>query len=288
LNIIDGTVTWQLLAPVAFAGVLLGAGAGENRFIQCDVSGIGYSQSVSVQSTGAPAVTVFADSVFSAPVVISLGVLAILRNCELGADVTISGGYAGNTIIEGCSSLGNALNVTIGANVSNFVIADNFFDGGTITVTAGTSNHYRIANNPNCTISDGGTGADKVVLHSTALTIGNKFRMLSSGKIGIGFESNPQYAVVASLNSTIGAGATTSGAVPIFYGIGPDGVQCDVVVDSYGVAGGAGSFVSRVARGDRRRTDSNPKWRSARVFPGDGLGGILQHRASGWLPRHSD
>jgi hypothetical protein len=168
VNIADGTVTWQLLAPSTYNAVLLGTGAAENHFYQCDFSGAGYSGSVLCQATGTPAVSDFTDCIFSAPLVISNGTLTTIRGCELAGNITINGGYTGKTIIEGNSTVGGgAVNILVGANVNDFIIADNFLNGGTITVTAGTSSRYRIHGNPNCTISDGGTGSDKLVIGST-------------------------------------------------------------------------------------------------------------------------
>ncbi|MCU1340525.1 MAG: hypothetical protein JWO19_6106 [Bryobacterales bacterium] len=96
----------------------------------------------------------------SAPISLILGNWTSITNCELGGDVTIQATYAGHTLIQGNFGVTGAISVMVSANVNNFIITDNFFTG-TITVAAGTSNHYRIRGNPNCTISDGGTGADK-------------------------------------------------------------------------------------------------------------------------------
>ncbi len=163
INITDGSVTWQLLAPSSYNGFLLGAGAAENHFYQCDFSSAGYSNSIAVLATGSPAVSAFTDCVISSPIVITSGTLTTFNGCELAGSITINGGYTGRTIIQGNSAVNaSAINVLVGANVNDFIIANNFFNGGTITVTAGTSTRYRITNNPNCIISDSGTGADRM------------------------------------------------------------------------------------------------------------------------------
>jgi hypothetical protein len=162
VNITDGTATWQLVAPATYAGFLIGTGAGENHLTQVDLSGP-YSQSLTVNpGGGADASTFMTDGVISAAVVVSSGILCVLTGNELGADISIAGGT--RTIIQGNSSVGTPIGITVAPNINNFVISGNHLDGGTINVSAGTSNHYRITDNVNCIVVDSGSGADKVVV----------------------------------------------------------------------------------------------------------------------------
>ncbi len=168
ISITDGSAVWELLAPQVYAGFLAGTDAGENHLYQVDLSGA-YSQSLTVNPGGsADAATFMTDGVMSSPVLIASGILCIIKGCELAGTITVSGGS--RTIIQGNSAVGTAVSINVSANINNFIISDNFFDAGTITVAAGTSNRYRITNNPNCTVSDGGSGTDKVVDHNGAWT----------------------------------------------------------------------------------------------------------------------
>jgi hypothetical protein len=204
LNIVDGTVTWQLLAPATYAGILLGTGSNENHLVQCDFSGA-FSLSVSIQST--VATTYLTNCVMSAPISLQTGNWTSITNCELGGDITIQGSYAGRTLIQGNFGVTGAINILVGSNVNNFVIADNLLNGGTITVAAGTSDRHRIHGNPNCTIVDSGTGTDKVVV--------TKFgALVASPAGGTGYTTGAGGTVLQSTSKSTGVTLNTvTGAI---------------------------------------------------------------------------
>jgi hypothetical protein len=177
LAITDGTVTWKLAGPTLFAAASLASGAAENHYYQCDMSGDAYSLSLNLNGTGSPAVGIFTDCVFSAPIQINSGTWVGLFSCELGnASVTVNTAFAGSFDMKNCKAVsGIAINVTIGANVNNFDISGNDLAGGTITVAAGTSNNYVIDDNRNATISDGGTGTTRKIGSPTQTTYGGAY-----------------------------------------------------------------------------------------------------------------
>lgn len=164
LNITDGTVVWELLMPASFVAFLAGAGSLENRFVQCDFSGY---YSLSLQFAEAAGEMQFSQCVFSEAIQLLAGFWVDISNCTLGANVSVLGGYAGKTTIQGNAATG-AITILIAANEDNFIIKDNFLPAGAITVTAGTSNHYIISGNVGATVTDGGTGVAKSVTGNVA------------------------------------------------------------------------------------------------------------------------
>lgn len=166
-----GSLRWLLWRPVTFSAVLIGNGSGENHFDETDFSG-NYSASLTFDCAGGtpvgPGVTVVSGGVLSAPISIISGYWIMFDKCEFGSDITISGSYTGAATITNNKAVAAAVNINVGATASNFLISDNNLGGGTITVAAGASNHYRIANNVNCTVADGGTGTDKIILDTSS------------------------------------------------------------------------------------------------------------------------
>lgn len=217
VNIVDNTVTWLLLAPATYSALLVGAGSGENHLTQIDFSGP-YSTSLLVQATAGsngPGVVCISNSIFSSPIQITNGNLVILRGNELGSSITVDTAYAGKLIIDGNSSVGSANNVTVGANVNNFAIVNNFFNGGMITVAAGTSDFYVIDNNPNATVSDSGTGVHKVVgtfagqTYASAASIQAPSITLRNAS---GFTSDIRFGVAGTSGATLTVAGASSGS----------------------------------------------------------------------------
>lgn len=171
INITDGTVTWQLLAPASYAGVAIDSGAGENHFTQVDLSSSGYTNSIvfnNVAGVLGPGVSVFTDCVISSPIILQAGLWLRLHGCELGGGtITVLAGYSGSLSIDGCWGA-SATSVSIAAGVGKFQISNNNLSGGAIVVTAGGSDHYNITNNINVTVTDNGTGVNKTVSGNVA------------------------------------------------------------------------------------------------------------------------
>lgn len=249
LNITDGSVTWQLVAPAVFSAVYYGAGSGESHFTQCDLSGH-YSSSLRIEATAGssgPGVVVMTDSVFSSQILITNGALVILHANELGSNIVIDTGYTGRVGIVDNFSF-SAVNINVGANVSNLVITGNDLNGGTIAVAAGTSDHYRIRDNPNTTVTDLGTGTDKVVETSSLLSFGSNVTIrapLTNFPNAVGFgTTNPQTPVEISANAT----ATPAPAVLTdtnLWLIGKDGAfNNSLTFDQYGGGANNGNDLS--------------------------------------------
>jgi hypothetical protein len=159
--IIDGTVTWLLLAPVDFAGCRIATGAGENHFVQTDFTGAGYAHSIVVDAAGG-SYTNLTDCVLNSTVDLVAGTTCTIRGCTLGGDINVSAPF-GVTIVDGNVALA-VLTVALAANTSNFFITNNHFSGCSITVAAGTSDNYTISGNGGPpTITDGGTGTNKIL-----------------------------------------------------------------------------------------------------------------------------
>ncbi len=167
-DITDGTVTWRLGAPQTFSGLYIDSSAGENHFHMCDLTGL-YSQSLT-QAGGSLTYTVFSDGVLSSPVAVNSGKLFALHHCELGDDIGVDTGYSGITHISNNYGVTSTIDIDIGigANVNDFLITANYLGGGTITVVAGTSDHYVISGNVRTTVTDGGTGVNKSVTGNVA------------------------------------------------------------------------------------------------------------------------
>lgn len=171
-TMVDNTAQWMLAAPTFLVGYSLANGYGENHFLQCDFSSSNYFESLDVAGTSTangPRVAVFTDSVMSAPVGITSGQWIQIKGCELADQITVNAGFAGVVSINNNWFLtGPATSILIGANVNNFIISGNYMAGKGITVQPGTSNHYIVSNNFNCTVTDGGTGAAKNVSGNVA------------------------------------------------------------------------------------------------------------------------
>lgn len=162
INMVDGSVTWQLLSAAVFSALLIQGTAGENHFLQVDCSGP-YTNSFVFNSSNSFSVCVFRDGVCNSPVVIQQGSWCELQGCEFGNSVSILPGYAGcATITDNWG--GTSSPITVGANVNNFIISNNFLRTAGITVATGTSNHYVIANNVGVSVvTDGGSGVNKSI-----------------------------------------------------------------------------------------------------------------------------
>jgi hypothetical protein len=167
VNITDGTATWLLLAPSSYTGISFSAAPGENHIIQTDLSGSGYTNSLSFASsagTNGPNVLVLDSSVLSSRISITAGgTLINIISTELGGLINVAAAYTGRLRFSGNNTLGVAANITIGAAVSDFIITENDLAGGTIAVATGASDHYNIVNNIGATVTDGGTGTHKTL-----------------------------------------------------------------------------------------------------------------------------
>lgn len=169
INITDGTCIWRLAAPTVYSGMLFaGDNIGENSFYQVDLSGA-YSASLTLNETGPGTARIFIhNTICSAPLYFtaSNGQISVSES-EIN-DVIVDTGYAGRFFLYNNPATGGVWNVTVGANVSNFAIQNNYLAGGTITVDAGTSDYYSITGNTRATIVDGGTGTNKSVQNDDA------------------------------------------------------------------------------------------------------------------------
>lgn len=166
INIPDGTATWLLLGQAALCAIAPGPGSGETHFVLCDTTG---TYLAAINMTGG--VVTYSNSVVAGKFNISgtAGMLMLHSN-ELGGDINILAGFTGWVSIQAnLGFIGTLVNVNVAANVNNFIIAGNMFNGGVITVAAGTSDHYRIYGNPNSTTVDGGTGTDKADIEIGAI-----------------------------------------------------------------------------------------------------------------------
>jgi hypothetical protein len=169
IDITDGSVTWELLAPDDYRGFAVLTGALENRFLQTDFTGSGYAHSYSVDAVYA--FTELTDCVFNSRVTLTNGRWTVIKGCVLGGPIAIASGMTHPVHISGCVSTGSVA-ITVAANKDDFHIVNNDLSGGTITVAAGTSNDYTIIGNTNATVTDGGTGTRKHVQEVS--TSGNK------------------------------------------------------------------------------------------------------------------
>jgi hypothetical protein len=125
VNIPDGagSLVWQLWGPSSYAGIAFSVAPGENHVVQTDLSGAAYSNSLSFSSTACtngPNVLVLDSSVLSAGISITTGGTWVnFLNNELGgALINVTSAYTGRLRISGNNSLGSAVNITIGANVT--------------------------------------------------------------------------------------------------------------------------------------------------------------------------
>jgi hypothetical protein len=163
----DGTVTWLLLAPASYCGLLLSGACGENHLIQTDFSGDGYTNSVVFTPSGTPVcppVTVLTDCVLSHGISLSGSAeWFCMRGCEIGGgDIALNPSYSGACTIEGNFALGTT-NIVVADGVSRFNIANNLLANGQIYVTSGASDHYTIVNNINCSVCNHGSGPNQFV-----------------------------------------------------------------------------------------------------------------------------
>jgi hypothetical protein len=164
VNITDGSVVWQFFCPASFSLFqLVGSGLLENHMLQCDFSGFGAASSITQNSSSG--VTGITDSVFSAGIVLSSANWFSLEGCECAGAYTIN---SGKFSMSNCAAVVGSIALTVGANVNNFIVSNNFFSGGTITVTTGTSDHYTITNNVGVTVTDGGSGTHKTITGNVA------------------------------------------------------------------------------------------------------------------------
>lgn len=163
----DNTASWVLLAPASYLGLGMDQQCAENHFHMIDLSGP-YTFSMACNSTDSLAVFVFTDCVISSPVTIQNGRWVSFNGCEFGDYIDVHQGYPGKFTMVNSWAAASAVQVLIGANVSNFIVSNNHFQGGVIAVSAGTSNHYTITNNVGTTVVDLGTGVNKTVSGNVA------------------------------------------------------------------------------------------------------------------------
>lgn len=173
-NIPDGAgaLVWRLMVPNVFSSINFTGGTAadvlETHLFQCDHSGE-FDNSMVVNQPGAYVIST--DAVFSSPISILDGKTVYVNGCELGSDFNINTAYAGRTILTNNVGITTTIDidVNIGANVNDFIVTNNYFGGGTITVAPGTSDFYVINNNPRSNVVDGGTGLNKTVTPSQAI-----------------------------------------------------------------------------------------------------------------------
>lgn len=161
-DIVDGSVVWRLLSPLNMAPIRIEGGAGENHFIQCDGAGEGMTYSYYVDAVGA--ILNFTDCV--AAIYVQHCLSCIMRGATIAQDIQIVNPMGHFTMAE-CKAFGLS-NINIPANMNDFIITDNNLLGGTITVSAGTSDHYNISGNIRTTVLDLGTGVNKYVAGNVA------------------------------------------------------------------------------------------------------------------------
>jgi hypothetical protein len=164
--ITDGTVTWVLVCPVGYALCdVTGASVGENLLDNTDMSGVG-ALSLRVDTAGAAYIDCEEIICALGVSIVSAHSVDIHSSRFGGVTVDVDTGYTGHLTVSGCHGAGSAWDIDIGAGVDNFIISNNDLVGGTITVAAGNSNNYAIADNIRATIADGGTGTAKSVPNS--------------------------------------------------------------------------------------------------------------------------
>jgi len=163
VNITDGAVTWVLLVPSVYVGVIIADTSQENHFYTIDLSGP-FTNSIVQNATGVFPNTFFTDSVISNQILLQNGGLFSLLNCEIGGPFIVNSTYTGKFIASNNWASNNGVNFAVSAGVSNFVIANNLMAGGSISVSAGGSDHYAIVNNVAVNaVTDLGTGIHKTV-----------------------------------------------------------------------------------------------------------------------------
>lgn len=164
INMSDGTAVWQWFSASGASAILI-TNSGENHYTMCDFSVSGLSNSVVFNNASGLGITFISNGVLSSPIAVNTGSgVFSLESCELAAPITITSGYSGTTQIKGCFCVsGTTCPITVGANVNNVIITNNYLRSSAITVTTGTSDHYIITNNVATTVTDGGSGTHKVV-----------------------------------------------------------------------------------------------------------------------------
>ena len=190
-QITDGTVLWELVAPVTYSGVIFTGGAvGEDAFFQLDLSGP-YENAITLDDDGAGTSLIsITNCICAAPVSILSGQQIMIQHSEL-TGVTVDTGYTGRCMIHDNMHAGSAWNITIGANVNDFSIIGNHLEGGTITVAAGTSTRYSIIGNVNATVNNGGTGTNKIIIGTGGSEVPGNVQPVSNdgGALGSGTAS---------------------------------------------------------------------------------------------------
>lgn len=245
----DGTATWLLLAAANYSAVYVG-GTGENHFLECDTSGT-YSAAL----TFVGGVNTFTNGVIASKVNISGSTVALISANELGGDIALLSGFTGVANINGNVTYpGDVVNVNVAANVSNFIVAGNILNGGTITVTAGTSNHYNITNNVNATIVDGGTGTDKKV---DGLLIGAVKTRIITASVTYTPSAGLLFAKFRAAGGGAGSGGATSGATNAGGGGGGGGGEYAELLTTAAIIG-ASQAVTIAAGGTAGASGNNP------------------------------
>lgn len=161
-SIIDGTVTWNLIAKAAYIGFQAAVPSAEIRFLETDFSGTGYTSSFQAQSSASG--INLTDCVFNANTDIVHCTYCIMTGCALNGPGYVKI-YGVNTGFVGLHDnwYSGAGNFFVDAGVNYFAIRGNYMGGGTIQVQAGASDHYVIRDNLTVTVTDLGTGVNKSV-----------------------------------------------------------------------------------------------------------------------------
>lgn len=233
-NIIDGTVTWQLLGPTAYCNINV-INAPEVHMHHSDVTG--YASS-GICVTGSSSFFKFTDGVFASALFSSVDLSGtgnglFISNVDSGgcivvgcSTIRVGSTFAGNTQINNLRIFGVAgfgiryqggVNhllensiissptdaVHVDANVTDFSLVNNVLVGTTTgaTVDAGTSNRYTIAHNrtsgSGTAVSDGGTGTTKMVIDNGVAVPG--FSVLGV----TGSAAGPYAPITATLNNSV-------------------------------------------------------------------------------------
>jgi hypothetical protein len=173
-NITDGGVTWVLVGPTGLTGYLLEGAFSENHLTQCDFTATNlwggsyaYSIFVNAASFGNSPTCYVDSSVIAQAVGMAAADTVSIQNCEMGGPIQVNTSYTGQFTINGNWWVAGLVPVpthTVGANVSKWTVQGNIFgDSTTLTISAGTSDHYIVTSNTGLTVSDGGSGTHKIV-----------------------------------------------------------------------------------------------------------------------------
>ena len=211
IDITDGTITWELSAPVTYVGVQYDSPAGENHHHDVDLSG-DFSHSMLVNST--EGYITQTGGTFSSPISLLQSKEVHLSDSHFGNDITIDTGYTGRTVIVDNTGITTSIDIdiTVGANVNDILISNNYLGGGTIT-TSGTSDRIALVANVNATIADTATGTNKLIVNRDQIRVGGPVLSRTSAG-GIGYSTGAgSSATQATSKSTAVAFNAVCGAI---------------------------------------------------------------------------